>query len=950
MSSKDGFKGGGRIVLKTKPGDPSRAEEGQASSAEQNGHRKKRRKTDSLGTSGSNVGDTPAAPKDSKPVLEEPEQGDGTTKIENNATDITAAPDTGNNVSSGKKPMKTMRLNPNGKLRSSPPRDGDSSDCQGALGGSRRTSSRIKARMETVPPTTLTISYGLDKKVRQHLGSVIDDIMAGRTSYSRLKRQKKLPAKQRKTQKKQTHPFFLSKSTQNPETLVDNEEALPTSSCATTEESNAKSALTNPTSLRHIFPNPAKTASTFPVFPPRPRRFDGNEPVHPLWPPRDMVHVREAGTWDYRTTSSPLSYKKAKDRVIFIDETENVLSIRNSCLRESPCGDRKETCAHNILCRPKKCRLTGSKLQRTVIGRLGDGIMTNFGESSRGSNRNYLHPALKKLISSLETATSSFDRGEYEENPWMQKYSPKCAAEVLQAGCEASVLRNWLQNLVVSSVSTATGNPESKQSKSKKENAGRKKKRKKPKDLEGFLASSSDEASVMNELGGSGEDELAGDCTIFSKKSLVKHNEQDPVIKHGVVQRRPTSKAVLLSGASGSGKTAAVYAVANELGFEVFEINSGSRRNAKDLVERVGDMTQNHLVHLLNQVDSDNTDGLATKSELPSEAADSGKQSTMANFFKKKEPSEKQNKPRHKMPHTEIIDAVKDQRSQKQSLILLEEVDVLFSEDKQFWSGVLALIRQSKRPVVMTCNDESLVPLGDIDFHAILRFRRPDRDIATDYLLLLAANEGHLLDRQVVSDLLRVHDGDLRSAIMQLNFWCQMAVGSGKAGLDWIDSQRLCCGGRISNSTPRTVSCNTYSGGIGWYCTDTSIDEPDPLEKKLQLLTEGMAQWGLGLTEWLERRQDPISCEESYGINALEEASYTADMKGVLDLFCQGDNDNLAKVRFASCALSNDNMLMSVAFTGPFVTTHSGQAAFGLHRRAPSSAFRHVAKSLKLIY
>jgi hypothetical protein len=39
-----------------------------------------------------------------------------------------------------------------------------------------------------------------------------------------------------------------------------------------------------------------------------------------------------------------------------------------------------------------------------------------------------------------------------------------------------------------------------------------------------------------------------------------------------------------------------------------------------------------------------------------------------------------------------------------QSIILLEEVDVLFGEDVNFWPAAIKLINKSHRPVVLTCN------------------------------------------------------------------------------------------------------------------------------------------------------------------------------------------------------------------------------------------------------
>lgn len=85
----------------------------------------------------------------------------------------------------------------------------------------------------------------------------------------------------------------------------------------------------------------------------------------------------------------------------------------------------------------------------------------------------------------------------------------------------------------------------------------------------------------------------------------------------------------------------------------------------------------------------------------------------------------------------------------------------------------------------MTCTDESVVPLEALSLHAILRFRPPPLVIAVDYMLVIAATEGHLLSRAAVMDLYKSRHCDLRAAITELNFWCQMAIGAPRAGVDW---------------------------------------------------------------------------------------------------------------------------------------------------------------------
>jgi len=40
----------------------------------------------------------------------------------------------------------------------------------------------------------------------------------------------------------------------------------------------------------------------------------------------------------------------------------------------------------------------------------------------------------------------------------------------------------------------------------------------------------------------------------------------------------------------------------------------------------------------------------------------------------------------------------------RQSLVLLEEVDILFKDDTNFWPTIVNFLKDCKRPVIFTCN------------------------------------------------------------------------------------------------------------------------------------------------------------------------------------------------------------------------------------------------------
>ncbi|KAF8607617.1 hypothetical protein BDV93DRAFT_603413 [Ceratobasidium sp. AG-I] len=141
----------------------------------------------------------------------------------------------------------------------------------------------------------------------------------------------------------------------------------------------------------------------------------------------------------------------------------------------------------------------------------------------------------------------------------------------------------------------------------------------------------------------------------------------------------------VITGPPGSGKSATVHACAQELGWSVFEVYAG-------IGKRGGGA--NGLASLIGSVGANHTMGGGGDGEV------------------------------------------------QQSLILLDEVDLIFEQDTQFWSTIVGLVRESRRPVVMTCNDLYCVPLDELPIQRYVEFQAPPPDIAASYLYAQARAAG----------------------------------------------------------------------------------------------------------------------------------------------------------------------------------------------------------------
>lgn len=697
-----------------------------------------------------------------------------------------------------------------------------------------------KPKGKPKPTRLVCIKYGSEDETRKRIGSKIAAILDGTMRLPETPKKKPARSKGNKQTEQATsqpatitkHPFFNAKPSTAPSSSAS---TLSSKRPVKAKHSIFMSTPVSPRKQRDPFPSSqpsfyrSKSAGT---------KVPGA--MHPLWPALGMAHVR-GDIEIFMSNYSDIDHRsrKSKGQTVHITAEESVLNaaiagLDFASIRQTlPKDDQSFPSPPAVLRLPKRHFESGRKLQQRIRGELRSQVATldavgydsSMDELSR-EEKEPVHPAISGLWRALENRLSAYDQSTCENACWNHKYAPSSAAQVIQPGKEVTLMRQWLEQLKVQSVESASTSANDK-SKTKSD-AAPKKKRKKNK-LDGFVVDSEDEASESD-----GFSEVDNGTSSFgdlhAKRSIVRNT-----VRPGRNRGR-LANSIVVSGPSGCGKTASVYAVAKELGFEVFEINASSRRSGKDILEKVGDMTRNHLVQQHKAEAAAQLDDESTMEDIKT-----GKQGMMTSFFKMK-PSDGKKKSNTVQP--DMKPKLSQPKAQKQSLILLEEVDIFFEEDKQFWTSLTQLMAQSKRPFIMTCNDESLLPLQTLNLHGIFRFSTPPAALATDICLLVAANEGHALKRQAVEALYRSRRNDLRATIAELNYWCQLGVGDRRGGFDWFylrwpQGTDLDTNGDVV----RVISEDTYLKGMGWISRDTTLSKPNRLEMEHECATQSWHQW-----------------------------------------------------------------------------------------------------------
>ena len=106
-----------------------------------------------------------------------------------------------------------------------------------------------------------------------------------------------------------------------------------------------------------------------------------------------------------------------------------------------------------------------------------------------------------------------------------------------------------------------------------------------------------------------------------------------------------------------------------------------------------------------------------------------------------------------------------------ESLILFEEIDVIFKDDVGFLSAVNHFIKKSKKPILLTTNDDYLQEKINLNIEKI-DFVRPRIEAAIKFLKKVASAENKELDKPTANKIIQECNFDMRRALMQFHVLC----------------------------------------------------------------------------------------------------------------------------------------------------------------------------------
>ncbi|XP_034888998.1 uncharacterized protein [Populus alba] len=228
---------------------------------------------------------------------------------------------------------------------------------------------------------------------------------------------------------------------------------------------------------------------------------------------------------------------------------------------------------------------------------------------------------------------------------------------------------------------------------------------------------------------------------------------------------------LLITGPTGSGKSAAIYACAKEEGFKVLEVNASECRNGAVVKQRFGEALESHSLEWSQEIHVEPQSNKIAK--FPSALPD-GKL-TPDSDSKIIEVIPILNKDDSLGATTKCASkesTIACGRGQLRHLILFEDVDITFTEDRGFVSAIQQIAEKAKGPVILTSNSENPVLPTSLD-RLEVSFMMPSEKELLQQAYMVCSAEKVNIQPHLLEQVVEYCQGDIRKTFMHLQFWFQ---------------------------------------------------------------------------------------------------------------------------------------------------------------------------------
>ncbi|XP_022773235.1 uncharacterized protein LOC111315628 isoform X3 [Durio zibethinus] len=242
---------------------------------------------------------------------------------------------------------------------------------------------------------------------------------------------------------------------------------------------------------------------------------------------------------------------------------------------------------------------------------------------------------------------------------------------------------------------------------------------------------------------------------------------------------------LLVTGPIGSGKSAAIHACAKEQGFKVLESNASDCRNGAVVKQKLGEALESHCLtgSLENPIVSLSKHVMKSAGPLSSSEAVQEFDNEVIELISISDKEDSFFAHGASGKHVCSDSETGFGQTKVKPLVLFEDVDISFPEDRGFVAAIQQIAEKAKGPVILTSNSNNLVLPDNLD-RLELCFTMPSQEELLHHLSMVCAAEKAAIQPHLLEQLTKCCQGDIRKTIMHLQFWCQSKINQ-KDGKLW---------------------------------------------------------------------------------------------------------------------------------------------------------------------